>query len=230
MNSALTSTFRGSRHTISKLVTANYTIDDLTEVTNVDATSGPITITLPLISANVGRLVTVRKIDSTGNAVTVQTSGSDLFQGVSSTILGSQWDVLSIDNDGSDWYVSSGSGAADTGSGTYTFTVPGSIDPNDPVYVTTANNADLADATSIATGPCIGFVSTKLTATSAVVQTNGFLAGFTGLVAGDTYFLAVGGGITTTPPNTVGNIIQKIGIAVSTTVLWIQPTLDFTIR
>jgi hypothetical protein len=104
MNTPITSTFRGNRHIISKTVTTNYTIADNIEAVNVDATGGPITITLPLISLNVGRLITVRKIDASANAVTVARAGSDLYQGETSVTLTTQWAVLSIDNDGSQWY------------------------------------------------------------------------------------------------------------------------------
>jgi hypothetical protein len=233
MNSTLTSKFKGSRHVISKTVTANYTFDDEYEDVNVDATSGPITITLPAIATYPGRLLTVRKVDNTTNVVTIAAAGADLIQGNATTTLAAQWKVISLsNNNSSQWYVSNGDGGANvvTGASTYTFIVAPAIAINDPVYVSATNTAALADATSVTTAPCVGFVTSKPTATSAIVQTNGFLTGFSGLVAGDTYFLAVGGGITTTPPNTVGNIIQKLGIAISSTVIWVQPVLDFTIR
>lgn len=117
MNSALTSTFKGSRIIISKTVSANYTFDDQTEAVNVNALAGPITITLPAISTNSGRLVTVRKIDTSANVVTIQAAGSDLYQGGTSATLGTQWALLSIDNDGAQWHASSGGGSSGGGGG-----------------------------------------------------------------------------------------------------------------
>jgi hypothetical protein len=109
MNAALTSTFKGSRLSISKTVTANYTFDEQIEIVNADATSGPITITLPLISTNNFRSVTVRKIDSSANTVTVAGNGSDLYQGGASFVLSSQWDVKTVNNNGAQWF-STGAG------------------------------------------------------------------------------------------------------------------------
>lgn len=117
MNSPLTSNFKGSRFVISKTVSTNYSIDAQTEAVNVDATSGPKTITLPLIATNAGRLVTIRKIDSSANVVNVQTAGSDLYQDGTTVTLGSQWAVLSIDNDGVQWHASAGGGSAGGGGG-----------------------------------------------------------------------------------------------------------------
>lgn len=115
MNSPLVSTFKGSRYVISKTVSVDYSYEDQIEVVNADATSGPIIVTLPLIAVALGRLVTVRKIDSSGNTVTIQTAGSDSYQGGSNVVLGSQWAVLSIDNDGTQWYTSAGDGGAGGG-------------------------------------------------------------------------------------------------------------------
>lgn len=129
------------------------------------------------------------------------------------------------------WYVARHAGASTNPGGTRTFTVPLAVAVGDPVYITGSGTADEASATSISTAPCIGFVTAKPTTTTAIVQVNGFLSGaFAGLTPGSTYFLAVGGGITATPPDTVGNIIQKVGVAVTATELLINPVLDFTIR
>lgn len=119
MNSALTSVFRGSRLIVSKSVSANYAIDDQTETVNVNATSGPVTITLPLISLNVGRSITIRKVDASGNAVTIATTSPDLYQGGSSTTLTTQWATLTLDNNGSQWLSATSSGG---GGGTITGT------------------------------------------------------------------------------------------------------------
>lgn len=130
MNSALTSKFRGTRVIVSRSVSANYTFDDQTEAVNVNASGGPITITLPLISANIGRLVTIRKIDASANVVTIQTSGADSYEGSSSTTLEDQWALLSLDNNGSQWLTAAtnidsggGGGSAAGGTGAVQFAV-----------------------------------------------------------------------------------------------------------
>ena len=48
----------------------------------VDATAGPVTVTLPAISAtNVGKSYQIKKIDATTNSVTLQASGADTIDG-----------------------------------------------------------------------------------------------------------------------------------------------------
>ena len=115
MNSPITSVFKGTRIIISKSVSANYSFDNETETINVDASVGPITITLPLISNNIGRLLTVRKIDSSVNVVTIVTIGPDLYQGSTTAILSTQYEVLSLDNNGTQWLTSSGGGETANG-------------------------------------------------------------------------------------------------------------------
>jgi len=80
-----------------------------------------------------------------------------------------------------------------------------------------------ADATSAATLPspavCVA-VSTNVCAKSGRLITSG-------LTAGSVYYVKVGGGlVTTTVPSATGNQIQRIGVASSTTVLEIMPSID----
>lgn len=130
MNSPLVSTFKGSRLIASNSVSSNYTFDDVTEELNVDASSGPITITLPLISANLGRLLTIRKTDASSNAVIITPTSPNLYQGLASVTLTSQYQVLSISNNGTQWLSFSSTppsaGAIPDSTGT-----PGNVTQND---------------------------------------------------------------------------------------------------
>lgn len=92
-----------------------------------------------------------------------------------------------------------------------------------PYYISAANTLTAADATSSATLPspaiCVA-VSTTICAKSGILTT-------TGLTAGSVYYVPVGVGVvTTTVPSTSGNQIQRIGVARSTTVLDIMPSID----
>ncbi len=80
-----------------------------------------------------------------------------------------------------------------------------------------------ADATD-ATKPAHGYVKAAVTSGSnATVYTDGYLPG-TGLTVGSKYFLSTTPGeVTTTPPASTGNILQKIGVAVSTTAIKFEP-------
>lgn len=60
----------------------------------VDATAGPVTITVPL-GVN-GRQYAVKKIDSSGNAVTVARTGSDTIDGATTYALTTQYQSVTI--------------------------------------------------------------------------------------------------------------------------------------
>ena len=70
----------------------------------VDATGGAVTLTLPLAAAIIGRVISVKKIDASGNAVTVDGSGSETIDGASTAVLTSQYDSVTVMTDGSEWF------------------------------------------------------------------------------------------------------------------------------
>lgn len=105
------------------------------------------------------------------------------------------------------------------------FTVPAGVAVGDVVYITGSLAADQADNTSVATAPAVGIVVAKPLATTATVAYLGEVAGFVGLTAGAVYYLGTLGGMTTTPPNVGGNVIQRIGVAISATALLLNPSL-----
>lgn len=73
----------------------------------VDATAGPITVTVPLVSSRLGNDVLVQKVDATANAITVLRSGSDTIAGSATQTLSLQGDALRLSADGttSDWRI-----------------------------------------------------------------------------------------------------------------------------
>lgn len=96
--------YNESTGSVSPIVSASETITKEYMVYPVDATSGPVTITLPSADKNVTPMSVV-KIDSSGNAVTVSTNGSDTIKGSSTRTLSSQWDsVYLIPDEISSWY------------------------------------------------------------------------------------------------------------------------------
>jgi hypothetical protein len=91
---------------------------------------------------------------------------------------------------------------------------------NDIVYISAADTVDKADASAAATSPAVGFVIQLLGGGQCVVITGGEVAGFLGLVAGSTYFLATSvGAISTSAPTGANQIFQKIGVAKNATTL-----------
>jgi hypothetical protein len=61
-----------------------------------DATGGAFTVTLPAANLNIGRRMFIKKVDASGNAVTVSRSGSDTIEGSNTVSLAAQWDKLQI--------------------------------------------------------------------------------------------------------------------------------------
>ena len=62
----------------------------------VDATAGPVTMTLPPAISVPGQVIEVKKVDPTGNIVTLAADGTDLIDGASSYDLGTQYDSYTV--------------------------------------------------------------------------------------------------------------------------------------
>ena len=83
-------------------VTSNYTASD-NEAVLGDASGGAITVTLPS-PANAVETV-VKKIDSSTNAVTIATPGSETIDGQSSIDISNQYYSRTITSDGSNYFI-----------------------------------------------------------------------------------------------------------------------------
>ena len=76
--------------------TTDYTtaLDDST--IEFDATSGPLTNTLFPCLNNAGKIIVVKKIDSSANAVTVDGNASETIDGAATTVLTAQWATVTL--------------------------------------------------------------------------------------------------------------------------------------
>ncbi len=72
-----------------------------------DATAGPMTVTLPPVSTQRKRLLNVKKVDGTANAVTVAASGADTIDGAPTFDLVLQYESVALQapDVGADWAV-----------------------------------------------------------------------------------------------------------------------------
>lgn len=88
-------------------VAANISLDDTAELWPCNAASGPVTLTIPLGSANPSRQWDVKKIDGSANACVVATSGSDTLDGNAAVSLYTQNDDITLKNSQgtSTWYI-----------------------------------------------------------------------------------------------------------------------------
>lgn len=93
---------------------------------------------------------------------------------------------------------------------------------NTAVFISSNNTASPALAIqSDGYDPAVGIVIATPTTTSATVQYSGEVSLFTGLIAGETYFLSdtMEGVITNVAPTALGSIVQVIGYAKDATTL-----------
>lgn len=77
-------------------VTANYTAK-AGEYVLVDASGGAVTVYMPDARLNGGKKVAVKKIDSSGNAVTIDATGMGKIDGSDTDTLPAQWDANTMD-------------------------------------------------------------------------------------------------------------------------------------
>ncbi len=83
------------------------TLDYTNRLVTVDATAGPITITLPTITAAspsiLGARYDIKKTDASANAITV--SGAETIDGAATATLAAQYDSISISAGATEWHV-----------------------------------------------------------------------------------------------------------------------------
>lgn len=93
---------------ITKTVTtenADYTLTASDDLVLGDAALGAITLTLPTAVGNSGKEFFIKKIDATGNSVTVDGDGSETIDGSATQVITSQWTTLTIISDGANWLI-----------------------------------------------------------------------------------------------------------------------------
>ena len=71
--------------------TAAYTATTGDDVIQADVTSAGFTVTLPAASVQRGHVIRIKKIDSSGNTLTVARAGSDTIDGATSVTTTTQW-------------------------------------------------------------------------------------------------------------------------------------------
>lgn len=88
----------------AKTTAYTMTAGDLDSTVKGDATSASFTITLLSAAGLDGLRATFMKIDASGNTVTIDPAGTETINGSSSSIvLTTQWEVMQIESDGTNW-------------------------------------------------------------------------------------------------------------------------------
>uniref|UniRef100_A0A6M3XUH7 Uncharacterized protein n=4 Tax=viral metagenome TaxID=1070528 RepID=A0A6M3XUH7_9ZZZZ len=85
--------------------TADYTLTASDKVLSVDATSSETTITLPTAAGIAGRCYTIKKIDSSANAVVLDGNGAETIDGSANYRIVLQWQAVTVISNGTNWLV-----------------------------------------------------------------------------------------------------------------------------
>lgn len=75
------------------------------DVSIVDSSGGTVTMTLPAASSNSGRIMRVKKTDSSANTVVVDGNGSETIDGAANVTLYHQYETVTCICDGSNWFL-----------------------------------------------------------------------------------------------------------------------------
>jgi len=110
------------------------------------------------------------------------------------------------------------------------YSCPATTDVRDAVHIISDGVVTIAAKSDTANLPVIGMVVAKPTSTSCIIQTLGYLDGFTGLVEGETYYLGEDGKITNTATTTATEALYVIGVAKSNSRLELRIGSDYIIR
>ena len=87
-------------------VTTTYTVVPGATIIKADASGGAFTITLPdAAGTNQNRMIVIKKIDSTSNAVTVDGDGSDTLDDITEKIITAQYVAIMLISDGTNWNI-----------------------------------------------------------------------------------------------------------------------------
>ena len=86
-----------------RTVTANHTALTTDDIILCDAIGGSFTVTLPTAVGNVGKQFDIKKIDVSGNVVTVQ--GAQPIDGSTNKLLALQYDEITIVSDNVVWWI-----------------------------------------------------------------------------------------------------------------------------
>jgi hypothetical protein len=95
----------GERAGQTTTLTTTTTIDAEFEIYLVNAASGAVTVNLPTASQSEDQKYFIKKIDSSGNIVTVDPDGSETIDDQTTQLLSNQYDSIEIVSDGSEWWI-----------------------------------------------------------------------------------------------------------------------------
>ena len=130
---------------------SNYPLTAADRFITADASSGAITLTLPLAASCPGKQYVVKKVDTSTNIVTLTTTSSQTIDGSASQLLVFPNQRISVISDGSNWWVVDSN---------YSGTQLGYASVTASSVTVNSSNADLALASNTITGLSLTTVGT----------------------------------------------------------------------
>ena len=85
--------------------TTDYTATTSDNTILVDASSGNVTITLPAASTTTGRVLVVKRLDSSTNTVVIDANLSETIDGAETRAVINQYDSFTIQSNGTSWFI-----------------------------------------------------------------------------------------------------------------------------
>jgi hypothetical protein len=86
-------------------VTGATTLSDSNDYVIANAAGGAFTVTLPTAVGRTGKGFVVKRLNSGANNVTVGTTSSQTIDGATTRVLTSQYELVGVISDGSNWHV-----------------------------------------------------------------------------------------------------------------------------
>lgn len=95
-----------SRVEATAVKTTTYTVGVFDAYVPCNATGAAFTVNLPAAaSVGAGKEVTIKKIDASANAVTVDGNASETIDGATTYSLSAQWKYVKLYSDGTNWHI-----------------------------------------------------------------------------------------------------------------------------
>lgn len=85
--------------------TGTYTLDYMYDVILCNCAGGDITLNLPAVASSEGFGYTIKKIDSSGNTVTINGNALETIDDEETQVIGFQYTSLQIVCDGAEWWI-----------------------------------------------------------------------------------------------------------------------------
>lgn len=96
------------------IVAADTLLTGTSRSVEVNAAAAPRTITLPPAAGAKLIVYTIKKVDASANAVTIDANAAETIDGSLTQVLSTQWQAITIQSDGTSWIVLSRQGGAST--------------------------------------------------------------------------------------------------------------------